>query len=227
VFPVLRTIDSVAEEPRLETDVQDPQELIRRASLALKELLGNLARTRSVVLFVDDLQWGDVDSARLLREVLAPPVIPALMVLVSYRLEETKNPTLKTLLQSVDSTSDGQVRFAVDVGPMERNAARDMIRSLVQGSPAVAQDSDQRRVDSMIDESEGNPYLLHEFAQHWSSGQDTTGVALEDVVRRRVALLLTSARVLLETVAVAGQPISQALALGAAGLSPDSDAFQV
>ncbi len=79
LFPVLRRAPAIPAETT--GGVEDRLALRKRAFGALRAILWQLARLGPTVLHLDDVQWGDVDSAMLLLEVIRPPAPPPVLVI--------------------------------------------------------------------------------------------------------------------------------------------------
>ena len=90
VFPVLQRVKIVARESRAPLTNLDDQQLRQRAFGALRSLLTRISRRCPIVWFIDGLQWGDADSAEALFEVLRPPAAPSVLLLGTYRSDETE-----------------------------------------------------------------------------------------------------------------------------------------
>jgi hypothetical protein len=223
VFPVLRRLAVVAEAPRRGPDVSDPQEVRRRGLAGLRELLARLGDRRPLVLAIDDLQWGDIDSANLLSDLVRPPDAPVLLLLACYRSEDAVcSPCLRALLQGTESGLDRRELAVEPLGPAER---RELALSLLDPhDPAAA-----AQAEAIAAQSGGYPFFVHELAQHLQAGGQLAGqeapegvVDLGAVLCQRVSNLPEPARRLLEVVAVAGRPLHQASACAAADL-PGTD----
>jgi eukaryotic-like serine/threonine-protein kinase len=217
VFPVLRRVEAVAGTRRRPIEIADSFELRRRAFGALRELLTRLSGQREVVLFIDDLQWSDADSAALLEELMRPPDPPPLLLIAAYRSEDVAtSPLLQKLLER---SRDGDVRWqAVEELPVTE--ACELALTLLEANPSIP----SSQADAIARESAGNPFFIGELVR---SGRPGGAATLDEMVRARVLGLPEAARRLLEVVAVAGQPLEAEVADSAAGTGDDAGALTV
>jgi tetratricopeptide (TPR) repeat protein len=225
LFPVLRRVDAVALAPRRIVDIPDQQEMRRRAFAALRELLMRLGDRKPLVLYIDDLQWGDVDSANLLADLLRPPDPPVLLLLACHRSEdETTSPFLRTFLETQQSKDKSVEQRELLVDALTVDEARELALALLgDDSPQVA-----ALADAAAQESGGNPYFVSELLHFVRTGGGLSAgstsdraITLDEVLGQRVARLSKDARRLLEVVSVAGQPLPQHVAQRAAALGQD------
>jgi eukaryotic-like serine/threonine-protein kinase len=222
LFPALTRVGAVANARRRVFESRDGLELRRRAGGALRELLGRLAHDAPVVIFVDDLQWGDLDSAALLRHLLGPPDTPPLLFVAVWRTEFAQHPTLLDLRAALASDPPAHRELVVPaLAPSETRELAGLLLGPEHPSvPAVA------------DEAAGIPYFvdaLAGYARAGSAGQAGTGAGalrLDDVLRGRIGELPGPARRLLEIVSLAGKPIERTVAFAAAGLDVQAADFE-
>lgn len=218
VFPVLERVPAVAEAPRRGADVPNRQELRRRAFGALRELLARIGDRRPLVLAIDDMQWGDHDSASLLTEVLRPPDPPRLLLVALYRSEHaTTSPFLREFL-SVQA-EPGLERRDIVVESLEYEDTVELASALLSRHGSV----DPALAERIARESGGVPFFVHELAQYMGEGgvEGARAFTLDEVVSRRVDRLTVDARHLLEAIAVSAMPLSQRDACNAAGIERD------
>jgi serine/threonine protein kinase len=220
VFPAVRRVLRAAQVPRRSRDIPDQQELRRRAFGAFRELLDRLIDWRPVIIFIDDLQWGDADSSALLAHVLAPPNPPPVCLLTCYRAEEHDSAPVKSLRELC--TGIGLVHLRqMPLGPLPPHDAEAVALALLRRDYAATPTTARR----LAEESEGNPYLLAELVRAEldrpadPAAPAESSASLESILRQRIRSLDTDARDLLMVVALAGRPIETNLATQAAGLT--------
>jgi predicted Ser/Thr protein kinase len=210
LFPVLQRVKAVAAAPSQPEEIVDPQEFRRRAFAALRELLGRLADRRPLVMAIDDLQWGDADSAALLSELLRPPGSPTLLLLACFRSEETfDSPLLSALIPALKKFGPPIDLREVAVEALSQEEATDLALGLL----GKAEIGVRSHAEAVACESGGNPFFIFELVQNFRGGGLSPGeISLDEVIWDRVRRLPEKARQLLEIVAVAGGPLEQARA---------------
>ena len=198
VFPTLGEAEAVATAPRLTDLVPDRQELRRRAFRALRELLARLGQRRPLVLAIDDLQWGDSDSALLLSELLRPPDAPRLLLLGCYRSDgAATSPLLRAVLQVQDGAGPSANNRVLALGTLEPADAEGLALSLLGSEEQAA----RGHAVAIARESGGNPFFVAELVRYV---QADTGllhrvpgskeVAFDEVLWARVSRLPEEAR---------------------------------
>lgn len=204
VFPVLRRLEGCTGPAASAPDI-DVLEIRSHAFQALRELIRALSGLQPLVLFIDDLQWGDLDSSSLLAEILRPPGDVPLLIICAYRTEyAAAGRCLKALA--------GLEREEIEVGALSSDETRDLAQRLLPRGDSV-------RIHSIVREAKGNPYFVRELAAYRPAvGTDAT---LDDVLWMRAQALPASALRMLELIAVSGQPLRQAEAFRAADLKAD------
>jgi serine/threonine protein kinase len=211
LFPVLKRVEVVSVAKRRGRLPPDRNELRRRAFGALKELFCRIADRTPLVLFIDDLQWGDVDSARLMGALIEGPDAPAMHVVATYRGGEVgSSPCLQELFEFTRQNDDAEIRD-LSVGPLSEVESRELARQLIGSDIPAA-------VEGISMESQGSPHLVSELVRHLLSGReegtasrDTQRglVSFERAVLKRIRALGEGARTLLELVAVSGRPVPE------------------
>jgi tetratricopeptide (TPR) repeat protein len=214
VFPWLERVPAVAAVPRRAVAIADPQERRRRALRVFRELLQRMATRHPLVLWLDDVQWGDMDSAQLLAALLRPPAPPSLLVLLSYRTEGAEGSPFLTALRDPRVADFAAVReLTVDVGALDADHAERLASLLFPKCSDVL-------AKRIAVESQGSPYLVGELVRFAQAGGAVEAMpsGLSDALQRRIFALAEEPRGLLCAVAAAGRPVSDTMALFVADL---------
>jgi hypothetical protein len=214
VFPVLSRVPAFAGyDVRRARGAEDQTER-ELAFLALKGLLARIAQEQRVVIFIDDLQWGDRDSALFVRELLSQLDAPGVFWLGTYRSEEeASSPFLQTLFARSHEDALGAAIEREPVPALERGEMKMLSeRMLAQQGRA------SELADAIVAECQGNPFFAEELVRALEPDRASKKApdrppSLEEVLLRRVSALPASEQRLLDLVCVVGRPIERSLVL--------------
>jgi eukaryotic-like serine/threonine-protein kinase len=219
LFPVLRRVPEIADVR--EQALGDPHRVRRRAFGALRELLGSLAHRQPVVICVDDVHWGDADSAALLLDLVRPPQGWPLLLLMTYREDEAG--TSPFLAETRVHWPQAAETRDLAVGPLGADEARNLALALL-GTQDV---TTQARAQAVARESGGSPFLVEELVRSHQNiappGGAAEAMTLEQSVGARVSRLSPGPRRLLEMIAVGGRPLPVATVADAAEVDTGVD----
>jgi hypothetical protein len=199
----------------------DPGELRRRGLGALREVLARVGERRPLVVYVDDFQWADVDSARLVTELMRPPDPPAMLLIITFREEVAEREALQLLTES--AALEGRDVREIPIGPLSSEEARELAVALLherglakRGAEAKAE-GETEAAELYARRAQGNPFYIGQMVLG-EDAHSSTDVSLDRLVARRIVALEPRRRQVLATVAVAGGPTPVPVVLQACGV---------
>jgi serine/threonine protein kinase len=221
LFPALQSVDAVDAARRIIIEIPDQQEYRRIACAALRELLGRIGKTASLVLAVDDLQWGDVDSAILLSDLVCSPQSVPLLFIGCFRSEDAEASVFLREIRRSNAQHPENLGFhELSVEPITQAESRELALCLLARDDAVA----RAQAHMVARESRGNPLFIDELVKHiqsadWTDRSEAVEqIDLDLALWARIKRQPEEARRLLATIAVSGRPIRQSLAFQASDL---------
>jgi tetratricopeptide (TPR) repeat protein len=206
-FPVFRRVEAIASARVMAADTGELHEQRRRVFEALRALFSAVAAQRAVVITIDDLHWADGDSIALLRDLLRGPDAPPLLVIATMR-DGGAGDALR--VDDIRQRLEGVVVERSVLGRLSEAESRALAERL---GPALAGRVDVARAAR---EAGGHPMFLCELIRHLDTG--AASATLDDAILARAELLDTDAMGLLQTICVAGAPISFEVAMSASRL---------
>ena len=183
-----------------------------RSHRAVRALLEELAKTRSVVLVLDDVHWADSASVELLGALLRRPPVAGVLIVLAVRPHQMA----ERLSVAIERADRAGAVTRIELGALTALEARQLV-----GEEAAV----------LYDESGGNPFYLEQLAR--SLGRHGVADAAPDValsgievpsavaasLSEELGVLSADARRVLEGASVAGDPFEPELAAAAAATS--------
>jgi DNA-binding CsgD family transcriptional regulator len=161
--------------------------------------LSGLDEARPLLLLVDDLQWADEASRRLLTTLIARLVTERIAILVATRPDPAldADPAVAAMLAGAHTS-------LIEPSPLSREAV---------GSLAAHSGADAERVFAV---SGGVPFYVRELIDH---GPESGPARIREGLRGRLAALPADARAVVETAVAVAEGIAPAQLADAAGVT--------
>jgi DNA-binding SARP family transcriptional activator/tetratricopeptide (TPR) repeat protein len=171
--------------------VDDSTSAHTRMRAALFDLLDAVADERSVLVVVDDVQWLDASSVRLLAELLPWATNRKVFFALTERLGSKG-------LSNHFSPDDLRV---LTLGPLGSQFGEAIMAEVLRESPRP---TTSELIQRLLSIGEGNPFFLQELGNHWleTGKQRETPPSVTAVIDERLARLSTEALVVLQACAV-------------------------
>jgi DNA-binding CsgD family transcriptional regulator/tetratricopeptide (TPR) repeat protein len=196
--------------PELATRAADlpvPSEPDRASQARLFELIlgviERLARTRPVVVEIEDVHWADRSTRELLGFLVRALRDDPVLLVLALRTDEAGAPVGNLGLVAELEREEHAERL--DLAPFGRDEVEAQVRTLLEAPPDAA------AVDRLLARSDGNPFYVEELVLAGGDLDRDLPPVLRDVLAARIAELSDPARSVLRAAAAAGRRIDDEL----------------
>ena len=223
LFPLLNRLTSIKHRSTRDLSAIDDKQIRYRAFSALKKLLFNIGQSLPVLMFVDDLQWGDADSAEIVINLLSPPEPLSIFFLANFRSDEAEqSPFLKEWFGQVKRNDRDTCHHEIRVDPLSEHDCYEFLLSRYGDGSEVL----KKAAKELYQNTRGNPYFLEQLIEGFDPlTGDFDPIPIEQIIENRLAQCPRDADKLLEVIAVAGKSVSIKEAAAVAGIK--SEAFNI
>ncbi len=138
-----------------------PQESQARLATAVATFITIVATPgRPLVLFLDDLQWADLASLRLLQTLLTDRLDAAVLIVGAWRENEiTADHPVRALLAKIDAAGiDAEI---LTLAPLELTHVQSIVTDALRSEPASTLELSRL----VHDKTAGNPFFIRQFLQ--------------------------------------------------------------
>jgi tRNA A-37 threonylcarbamoyl transferase component Bud32 len=194
LFPVLGRVAALTDSASGTVRTLTEREALIRSMAALKETLQRLSRRRPLILWLDDVQWIDPDSVRLLESLTGgDDPISALIILTS---RPTESPPVGLRHQ------DPLPRSAktVDLTGLTDMSVRELIE-FETGSHSAGV------LELIVREACGSPFFALSLARQLGPTSSDAPLSVSQFLLRELNSLSSTARSLLDVASLAGKPL--------------------
>jgi tetratricopeptide (TPR) repeat protein len=179
-------VENVSDERSIET----PLSAIVRS---LADLVGSITIECPITVLIDDAQWLDRSSLRVILGAFAGRTAARCLVVMASRD--------RSLMAGVDTYSDSLL--SMRLSPLEQAPARALAHSLLRSAALDEVDAIENLV---LGQAQGNPFFIRLLCSHFKSTNDPASLrqTLTDILERRVEQLSREATRALEACVVLG-----------------------
>lgn len=212
IFPVLASASRPTGSRHLR-----PEWLRQRAVESGISLFRRISEARPIVVSLEDVQWGDADSAQWFCETLLGLANSPILAILTFHSGSESTPFLERILS--DPRLASLDLRTLEIPPLSPDEAKSMVLS---GYPPC-QGGDPSLLEHLVAEGRGLPWLTHILARracdlHQTGPINYQFITLDAHFQDEIRSLSAPALALLEGVCLAGRPLSAALAAQVAGL---------